>query len=70
MTQSEYDARRATLVGKLSSPQSTSVGDRSTTNRSIKDIQLALQALDAEWARQQGTSKPRLGRMFISGEGK
>lgn len=70
MTSAEYTAARAKLVAQLSGRQSVTAGDKSVVNRPIKDVQLALAALDAEWQRDSGTSRPRIGRMYVSGEGK
>lgn len=70
MTSSEYAARRESLLTQLAGRASVTQGDRSVTNRSVRDIQLALSALDAEWQRSQATSTNRIGRMYVSGEGK
>jgi uncharacterized 2Fe-2S/4Fe-4S cluster protein (DUF4445 family) len=70
MTSTEYTTRRESLVAQLASRKAVTVGDRSVTNRDIKEIQLAINALDAEWQRSQGTATARIGRMYISGEGR
>lgn len=70
MTQTEYTTRREQLLAQLSGRQSVTEGDRSVTNRSVKDVQLALSALDAEWQRTQGTTRSRIGYMYFSGEGR
>jgi hypothetical protein len=71
MTQSEYQARREQLLEQLSAEQSVSGPAGTIINRPVRDVQLAIQALDAEWQRQQSPSaKPRFGRLYIVGEGK
>ena len=72
MTLDEYTAQRAALVASLTGEQSVSFSDgRSVTHRPVKDTQLAIQALDAEWQRQQtAVASPRIGRLYIGGEGK
>lgn len=71
MTHEEYTARREALLRQLSSPHAISKGDGSAvTHRSPLDIQRALAALDAEWQRQAAPSVPRIGRLYISGEGR
>jgi 5-enolpyruvylshikimate-3-phosphate synthase len=69
MTQSEYDTQRGKLIAAMTGTQSVSSGSASVTKRSIREIQQALQALDAEWQRQNGASTGRIGRLYISGEG-
>lgn len=72
MTLSEYTARREALVeGLTTSEQSIRSSDGAElVNRPIRELQLALSALDAEWQAQQSPSTPRygIGRMR-SGEG-
>lgn len=70
MTSAEYTARRESLLAQLAGRQNVTEGDRSVTNRSVKDIQLALSALESEWTRSQGTSTKRIGRLYVSGEGR
>lgn len=70
MTQPEYEAQRAALVAQLSSRQQVVEGSQSVTNRPIKDVLLALKALDNEWQQSQGTVTARIGRIYFSGEGR
>jgi len=70
MTQTEYTTRREQLLAQLAGRQTVTEGDRSVTNRSVKDVQIAISALDAEWQRAQGTNNARIGRMYFSGEGR
>jgi len=69
MTSVEYSARRDKILKALAAPQSVTSGDKGVTFRSVRDLQSALAALDAEWTRSQGTTtQPAIGRMY-SGEG-
>ena len=67
MTEQEYTERRAKILRQIASPQSLTSGDRGIVNRPIRDLQMALGVLDAEWQAQTKTSS-RIGRIY-TGEG-
>lgn len=70
MTVQEYQDRRDSLVAQLASRQQVVEGSQSVTNRPIKDVLLALKALDNEWNQSQNTATARIGRIYFSGEGR
>jgi hypothetical protein len=70
MTESEYLAARAAILKQMSQPQDMrGPGGMGLTNRSIGDLQKALNALDSDYATQSGTSTARSIGRFYTGEG-
>lgn len=70
MTSAEYTARRESILARIAGPKSITKGDSGLVNRDAADAERALKLLDYEFARSQGTSTGRIGRLYVSGEGK
>ena len=67
-TLSELQAQRDKLISEMSSPAEIHFGERGVTHRSQGDLEQALQRIDAEIAKTQGSP---LGGIFqiVTGRG-